>query len=123
MFCCGSNVIIRRDALLSIGCTVKGRRHFFDETSVTEDFATSFRLHAKGWRTDYVNQPYVVGMGPETLPAYFTQGFADVGGAILARVRDVVDSDGSTVAGQCEGDTCTDAIFGAGAGDDGDFPL
>jgi cellulose synthase (UDP-forming) len=73
MFCCGSNVIIRREALLSIGCTVKGRRHYFDETSVTEDFATSFRLHAKGWRTDYVNQPYVVGMGPETLPAYFTQ--------------------------------------------------
>jgi cellulose synthase (UDP-forming) len=73
MFCCGSNVIIRREALLSIGCTVKGRRHYFDETSVTEDFATSFRLHANGWRTDYVNQPYVVGMGPETLPAYFTQ--------------------------------------------------
>jgi cellulose synthase (UDP-forming) len=73
MFCCGSNVIIRREALLSIGCTVKGRRHFFDEASVTEDFATSFRLHAKGWRTDYINQPYVVGMGPETLPAYFTQ--------------------------------------------------
>ena len=73
MFCCGSNVIIRRDALLSIGCDVKGRRHFFDETSVTEDFATSFRLHAKGWKTDYVNQPYVVGMAPETLSAYFTQ--------------------------------------------------
>jgi cellulose synthase (UDP-forming) len=73
MFCCGSNVIIRRDALLSIGCVVKGRQHFFDEASVTEDFATSFRLHAKGWRTDYVNQPYVVGMGPETLPAYFVQ--------------------------------------------------
>ena len=73
MFCCGSNVILRRDALLSIGCDVKGRRHYFDEASVTEDFATSFRLHAKGWRTDYVNHPYVVGMGPETLPAYFTQ--------------------------------------------------
>lgn len=73
MFCCGSNVIIRREALLSIGCLVNGRQHYFDETSVTEDFATSFRLHAKGWRTDYVNQPYVVGMGPETLPAYFTQ--------------------------------------------------
>lgn len=73
MFCCGSNVIIRREALLSIGCVVNGRQHYFDESSVTEDFATSFRLHAKGWRTDYVNQPYVVGMGPETLPAYFTQ--------------------------------------------------
>jgi cellulose synthase (UDP-forming) len=73
MFCCGSNVIIRRDALLSIRCTRDGREHYFDETSVTEDFATSFRLHAGGWRTDYVNEPYVVGMGPETLPAYFTQ--------------------------------------------------
>jgi cellulose synthase (UDP-forming) len=73
MFCCGSNVILRRDALLSIGCDVGGRRHYFDETSVTEDFATSVRLHAKGWRTDYVNQPYVLGMAPETLPAYFTQ--------------------------------------------------
>lgn len=73
MFCCGSNVILRRDALRSIGRTVNGRRHFFDETSVTEDFATSFQLHEHGWHTAYVNRPYVVGMGPETLPAYFTQ--------------------------------------------------
>lgn len=73
MFCCGSNVVMRREALLSIECVVDGRRHFFDETSVTEDFATSIRLHAAGWKTDYVNQAYVLGMGPETLPAYFTQ--------------------------------------------------
>jgi cellulose synthase (UDP-forming) len=73
MFCCGSNVIIRREALLAIECVVDGRRHFFDETSVTEDFATSLRLHAAGWNTAYANQTYVVGMGPETLPAYFTQ--------------------------------------------------
>ncbi len=73
MFCCGSNVVIRRAALLSIECVVKGRRHYFDETSITEDFATSIRLHAKGWKTAYVNQAYVLGMGPETLPAYFTQ--------------------------------------------------
>jgi len=73
MFCCGSNAIMRREALLSVGCVVKGRQHYFDETSVTEDFATSFRMHAHGWRTAYINEPYVVGMGPETLPAYFTQ--------------------------------------------------
>jgi cellulose synthase (UDP-forming) len=73
MFCCGSNVVLRREALLAIECVVEGRRHFFDETSVTEDFATSFRLHAAGWNTTFVNQTYVVGMGPETLPAYFTQ--------------------------------------------------
>jgi cellulose synthase (UDP-forming) len=50
MFCCGSNVVLRREALLSIGTDVDGRRHYFDETSITEDFATSLRLHAKGGR-------------------------------------------------------------------------
>ncbi|HEX6322351.1 MAG TPA: glycosyltransferase [Vicinamibacterales bacterium] len=73
MFCCGSNVVMRREALMSVEQVVGGRRHFFDETSVTEDFATTVRLHAAGWRTAYVNRHYVVGMGPETLPAYFTQ--------------------------------------------------
>jgi cellulose synthase (UDP-forming) len=72
-FCCGSNVVMRRQALLDIGVTVDGRRHYFDETTVTEDFATSVRLHMAGWETVYVNQTYVVGMGPETLTAYFTQ--------------------------------------------------
>jgi cellulose synthase (UDP-forming) len=73
IFCCGSNVVLRRSALLSIEVNVDGRRQFFDETTVTEDFATSVRLHAKGWTTDFINEPYVLGMGPETLPAYFTQ--------------------------------------------------
>lgn len=73
IFCCGSNVVMRRTALLSLERQVGGRRMFFDETSVTEDFATTVDLHARGWRTAYVNEAYVVGMGPETLPAYFTQ--------------------------------------------------
>src|SRR4029077_8559729 len=73
MYCCGSNVVLRREALLSIEVAVNGRRHFFDEPSVTEDFATSLRLHASHWRTVFVNRTYVVGMGPETLAAYFTQ--------------------------------------------------
>jgi cellulose synthase (UDP-forming) len=73
MFCCGSNVVLRREALLSIEQVVDGRRHFFDETSVTEDFATSLRLHLAGWKTLYKNVTFVVGMGPETLAAYFTQ--------------------------------------------------
>lgn len=73
MFCCGSNVILRREALVAIKRVVNGRTQFFDEASVTEDFATSVRMHAQGWRSLYVNRPYVFGMGPETLPAYFTQ--------------------------------------------------
>jgi cellulose synthase (UDP-forming) len=87
MFCCGSNVIIRRDALLSIERTVKGTRQFFDESSVTEDFATSVRLHARGWHTKYVNKPYVFGTGPETLAAYFTQQMRWATGTLGVGVR------------------------------------
>ena len=73
MFCCGSNVVIRVEALHSVARQVGDRTHYFDETSVTEDFATSALLHMNGWRTAYINRTYVVGLGPETLPAYFTQ--------------------------------------------------
>ena len=73
MFCCGSNVVFRREALLSLATEVQGRMHYLDETSVTEDFATSVKLHARGWRTLYLNRPYVLGLGPETLAAYFVQ--------------------------------------------------
>ena len=73
MFCCGSNALIRVEALRSIEAVRNGRVNYFDERSVTEDYATSFLLHLKGWATEYVNHPYAVGMGPETLPAYFTQ--------------------------------------------------
>lgn len=64
-FCCGTNVIFRRDALLDVGG--------FDETSVTEDFTTSLNLHRKGYDSAYYNQVYVYSLGPETLGAYFTQ--------------------------------------------------
>jgi cellulose synthase (UDP-forming) len=65
MFCCGTNVIFRREALLSVGG--------FDESSITEDFATSIKLHSKKWESLYYNNVYVYGMGPETLFAHFIQ--------------------------------------------------
>ncbi|HEX8833155.1 MAG TPA: glycosyltransferase [Abditibacteriaceae bacterium] len=75
-FCCGTNVIFRRDALLAVGG--------FDETSVTEDFMTSLNLHVKGYDSAYYNQVYAYSMAPETLGAYFTQqsrwAFGSVGG-------------------------------------------
>lgn len=73
VFCCGSNCVLRREALLSIEQVRNGRTMYWDESSVTEDFATTYLLHLNGWRTDYVNEKYAVGMGPETLTAYFTQ--------------------------------------------------
>lgn len=67
MFCCGTNVLFRRETLMDIGG--------FDETSVTEDFATSLKIHAKGWESLYINRVLAFGMGPEDLGAYFKQQF------------------------------------------------
>lgn len=67
MFCCGSNVLLRREALLAVGG--------FDDSSVTEDFATSLKMHLSGWQTLYYNKVCAFGMGPEDLGAYFKQQF------------------------------------------------
>ena len=65
MFCCGTNVVFRREALLSVGG--------MDASVVTEDFATSVKLHMAGWKSLYYNHVGTFGMGPETLAAYFKQ--------------------------------------------------
>lgn len=67
MFCCGTNVLLRREALMDVGG--------FDEVSVTEDFATSLKFHLKGWESFYLNRVSAFGMGPEDLGAYFKQQF------------------------------------------------
>ena len=67
MFCCGTNVIFRREALVDVGG--------FDETSVTEDFATSLKFHLKGWNSSYSGRVMAFGMGPEDLGGYFKQQF------------------------------------------------
>lgn len=65
MFCCGTNVVFRREALVSVGG--------FDESLITEDIATSIRLHMNGWRSLYYNHVGAFGMGPENLLEYFKQ--------------------------------------------------
>lgn len=65
MFCCGTNVAFRREALESVGG--------FPEKSVTEDFLLSIRLHAGGWRSVYHAEVLASGLGPENLSAYVTQ--------------------------------------------------
>jgi len=67
MFCCGTNVIFRREALRHVGG--------FDESSVTEDFATSLKFHANGWHSAYINSVLAFGLGPEDLGGYFKQQF------------------------------------------------
>ncbi len=67
MFCCGTNVIFRREALVGVGG--------FDESSITEDFATSLKFHLQGWSSAYYSRVCAFGLGPEDLGGYFKQQF------------------------------------------------
>lgn len=65
MFCAGTNVVFRREPLESVGG--------YPEGSVTEDFELSVQLHERGWRTRYVPEVLVKGLGPESYSAYVGQ--------------------------------------------------
>jgi cellulose synthase (UDP-forming) len=67
MLCCGTNVMFRRRALVEVGG--------FDESSITEDFATSIKFHTTGWSSAYLNRVCAFGMGPQDLGGYFKQQF------------------------------------------------
>ena len=65
MFCCGTNVVFRRAALLDVGG--------FPIESVTEDFELSIALHERGWRSRYVPEVLAHGLGPEDMASYVGQ--------------------------------------------------
>jgi cellulose synthase (UDP-forming) len=65
MFCCGTNVVFRREALEAAGG--------FPEGSLTEDFELSIALHEAGWTSVYVPEVLASGLGPEDLAAYVGQ--------------------------------------------------
>jgi cellulose synthase (UDP-forming) len=62
----GSNALIRRVALNSIGGYQPG---------LAEDLATSVALHAAGWSSRYVAEPLAPGLAPPDLTAWFMQQF------------------------------------------------
>ncbi len=64
-FACGTNLVLSREALLDVGG--------FDEDSVTEDFATSLKMHMKGYKSKYDSRPGVFGMAPASLQELITQ--------------------------------------------------
>jgi cellulose synthase (UDP-forming) len=74
MFCCGTNIIFRKEALVHAGG--------LDESTITEDFATSLKLHTRGWKSLYYNHVYAFGMAPENLAEYFKQQFRWANGTI-----------------------------------------
>lgn len=64
-FCCGTNVLFRREALAQVGG--------FPEDNLTEDFLLSIELHERGWRTVYVPEVLASGIGPEDMASYVSQ--------------------------------------------------
>ncbi len=67
MFLCGTNFIMRRKAIKSVGG--------WDEKSITEDYATSMHIVKKGWKTKYFNYTTAFGEGPINLEEYFKQQY------------------------------------------------
>lgn len=65
VFCCGTNMVIRRAAIEDVGG--------FREDSITEDAATSLDLHERGWTSRYVGERLADGLAPEDLGAYISQ--------------------------------------------------
>lgn len=64
-FFCGSCAVVRRSALDEIGGFATG--------TVTEDLHTSIRLHARGWRSVYHEQPLAFGVAPESMAPFIGQ--------------------------------------------------
>nr|WP_273388527.1 UDP-forming cellulose synthase catalytic subunit [Thermomonas hydrothermalis] len=64
-FFCGSAAVLRRAALMEVG-GVSGQ-------SITEDAETALSLHARGWKSAYINRPMIAGLQPETYSGFITQ--------------------------------------------------
>ena len=65
VFCCGTNVLFRREAFESVGG--------FPTNSLTEDYELSIWLHEKGWKSVYVPDVLARGLGPEDMASYVSQ--------------------------------------------------
>ena len=64
-FFAGSSGVLRRTALEAIGG--------FQTETITEDLHTSLRLHAKGYKSCYVNETLTSGLMPETFEGHIKQ--------------------------------------------------
>jgi cellulose synthase/poly-beta-1,6-N-acetylglucosamine synthase-like glycosyltransferase len=79
MICCGTNMILRRDALEEVGG--------FPEEGVTEDFELSIALQERGWGSAYVPDVLARGLGPEDMASYVSQQHRWARGCVSALPR------------------------------------
>ncbi|HEV7415302.1 MAG TPA: glycosyltransferase family 2 protein, partial [Tianweitania sediminis] len=64
-FFCGSAAVLSRKALAETGG--------FSGVSITEDCETALALHAKGWKSVYIDRPLIAGLQPATFASFIGQ--------------------------------------------------
>lgn len=74
-FCCGSNALTRRSAIMAVGGGLP-------TGSITEDMLLTLALLRKGYVTRYLNERLSVGLAAESLSAFFVQRARWARGAI-----------------------------------------
>ena len=79
-FFAGSSGLLRRKPLMEIGG--------FQTQTITEDIHTSMNLHAKGYRSCYLNKVLSAGLMPETFDGYLKQRKRWAMGCIQVLLRD-----------------------------------
>lgn len=67
VFMCGTNMLIRRTALVEAGGMC--------ETNIAEDFLTSLFIHKSGWQSVYAPEVLAEGLAPEDFLSYYKQQF------------------------------------------------
>jgi cellulose synthase (UDP-forming) len=65
-FCCGTSFVIRYAALQSIGGVIPTE-------SVTEDYLTTLKLNAAGWKSVYLDERLSAGLAPAGIGEYISQ--------------------------------------------------
>jgi cellulose synthase (UDP-forming) len=64
---CGTNMVIRREAILEVGGMC--------DTNIAEDFVTGLFVHERGWKSAYVPKVLAEGLAPEDFLSYYKQQF------------------------------------------------
>ena len=81
MICCGTNFLVRRDALDEVGG--------FPIEGLIEDVELSIKLQEAQWKIVYLNEVLARGLGPEDMSAYVSQQLRWARGCIYA-IRPVI---------------------------------
>ncbi|MBW4614424.1 MAG: glycosyltransferase [Desmonostoc vinosum HA7617-LM4] len=101
-FYTGTNAVLRREALVSVGLQNFSDEYAKDEkrldefdlvggvssNSITEDMNTAMRLHSAGWKSIYHNESLAKGLAPEDLSSTLKQRLRWAQGTIQVLLRE-----------------------------------